>query len=322
VTGLPVNVGLALRDPILSASLIELLASAGMTVVDAAKNPWMWLVQDGEGFFLRMKLAKGSPVVLLRDHADEREPSADERAIGILAAIALPDTTKLRSIWEWSGRVLSALKTLRKRGAPVSVRANPLGPAMIAIGISTGGPPALETVFMQLAGSELPPIVIVQHMPDGFVELLAQRLTQKTSYPVAVATDFMLLRSGHAYLAPATHHLAIGRRPEGFCSRLKDLPPIRGHRPSAEILFESLVQLGVLGLGVIMTGMGGDGAQGLLALRKAGWSTAGQDESTCAVYGMPKVAKDIGATEITLPLERIGAWIRVAAGRVVVKSPA
>ena len=162
---------------------------------------------------------------------------------------------------------------------------------------------------------------IVQHMPDGFVGLLAQRLTQKTRYPVEVARDFQLLDAGCAYLAPATHHLTVGRRPEGICARLRDSAPVRGHRPSAEILFESLLPLGLKGVAVIMTGMGGDGAQGLLQLRKAGWATAGQDEATCAVYGMPRAAKELGAIERVLPLQRIGAWIRQCAGRVEQRMP-
>jgi two-component system chemotaxis response regulator CheB len=276
------------------------------------------LVQDGAGLAERLRLVDGCPVVLLRDVGDAREVTADESALGCSAAVALPDCTSLSSIWSWSGQLMAQLRVLRKRGGRLgsATRAREgSGPALVAIAISTGGPPALEQVFGDLAGADLPPIVIVQHMPDGFVTLLAQRLTNKTRYPVEVARDFQLLESGHAYLAPATHHLAVGRKPEGLCARLKDSPAVRGHRPSAEILFESLLSLGLKGVGVVMTGMGGDGAQGLLHLRKAGWDTAGQDEATCAVYGMPKTAKEVGATDLMLPLGRIGAWIRQRAAR-------
>lgn len=319
-----VPVGLFLREQDRMSTLVGLLANHGMVLAPRAADMVLALVQDGAGLAERLRLAEGIPIVLLRAVGDTREVTEDELALGCSAAVALPDCTSLSSIWAWSGQLMAQLRVLRKRGGRVGTLGKPGeigGPALIAVAISTGGPPALEQVFADLAGADLPPIVIVQHMPDGFVTLLAQRLTQKTRYPVEVARDFQLLEAGRAYLAPATHHLTVGRRPEGLCARLKDSAPVRGHRPSAEILFESLLPLGLKGVGVIMTGMGGDGAQGLLQLRKAGWATVGQDEATCAVYGMPKTAKEVGATDLMLPLGRIGAWIRQRAGRTESRVP-
>lgn len=212
MNGAKVPVGLFLREQERMATLVGLLANHGMMLASQAKDMALALVQDGAALAERLRLANGCPVVLLRDVGDAREVTADEAALGCAAAVALPDCTSLSSIWSWSGQLMAQVRMLRKRGGSglgaVRTREGN-GPALIAIAISTGGPPALEQVFGDLEGAELPPIVIVQHMPDGFVTLLAQRLTQKTRYPVQVARDFQLLEPGHAYLAPATHHLTV-----------------------------------------------------------------------------------------------------------------
>jgi two-component system, chemotaxis family, protein-glutamate methylesterase/glutaminase len=175
----------------------------------------------------------------------------------------------------------------------------------IAIGSSTGGVEALLTILSRFP-ADCPPTVITQHMPPTFTKSFADRLNRTCQPAVAEATDGAPLLPGHVYIAPGgTHHLKVGGTGQRRCMIVEG-PPESGHRPSVDALFHSVAQsIGGNAVGVILTGMGRDGAAGLLAMRKAGAHTVGQDERTSIVYGMPRAAFEGGAVERQAPLHRI-----------------
>lgn len=180
---------------------------------------------------------------------------------------------------------------------------------LIAIGASTGGPDAIRTVLRGLT-RQSPGIVIAQHMPPGFTRLFAERLTQTTGLEVVEAAGNEAILPGHVYVAPGNAHLTVRRVGSHYLTRLSDAPPVNQVRPSADVLFESVAACaGECAVGVLLTGMGRDGAQGLLAMRRAGARTYAQDEASCAVYGMPREAARLGAADAVLPLDRIAAAV-------------
>jgi two-component system chemotaxis response regulator CheB len=180
------------------------------------------------------------------------------------------------------------------------------GKKIIAIGSSTGGVEALITVLQKFPAN-CPPTVITQHMPHTFTKSFAERLNRLCAPTVAEATDGARLEVGKIYLAPGgDRHLQVVNPSSPSC-RLLDREPVNGHRPSVDMLFDSVAELaGRNAVGVILTGMGRDGAAGLLKMRRAGARTFGQNEKTCVVYGMPRVAHEMGAVETQLPLSSIG----------------
>ncbi len=180
---------------------------------------------------------------------------------------------------------------------------------LLAIGSSTGGVEALLTILANFPAN-CPPTVITQHMPATFTKSFAERLNRCCAAEVAEAHDDAPLTEGKIYLAPGgAAHLEVMGSKHLRC-RLRPSDLVNGHRPSVDVLFQSVVEtVGGQSVGVILTGMGKDGARGLLAMRQAGASTLGQDEASSVVFGMPKAAYDIGAVERQLPLEKIGGAI-------------
>lgn len=176
---------------------------------------------------------------------------------------------------------------------------------ILAFGSSTGGVEALREVFSVLPAN-CPPIVMTQHMPEQFTASFAARLDGLSEVTVAEATNGALLKAGHAYLAPGNRHLTIAQSRAGLICELHDGPKISGHRPSVDVLFESVAEIaGAQAIGTIFTGMGKDGAKGLLNMKQRGAYTIGQNEHSCVVYGMPKAAKMLGAVCEELPLHEI-----------------
>ena len=180
---------------------------------------------------------------------------------------------------------------------------------IVAIGSSTGGVEALMNVLSAFPAN-CPPTVVTQHMPATFTKSFADRLNRVCAATVSEAVEGAPLVPGHIYIAPGgEQHLQVAGVGQLRC-RLTASEPVNGHRPSVDVLFESVARhAGRSAVGVILTGMGRDGARGLHMMRGAGALTIGQNESTCVVYGMPKVAFEMGAVERQLPLERIGAEI-------------
>ena len=180
---------------------------------------------------------------------------------------------------------------------------------LIAVGASMGGVEAVREILIALP-AESPPILVTQHMPETFTATFAARLNRDSRLTVVEAQDNMPIRPGHVYLAPGGRHLNIVRSAPGFACHVFRGEPVSGHRPSVDSMFASFAKaVGGRAKGVILTGMGRDGAQGLKAMRDAGAETAGQNEASCVVYGMPKAARLLGAVERELPLDRIAGWI-------------
>lgn len=169
---------------------------------------------------------------------------------------------------------------------------------IVAIGASTGGTEATFEVVKDY-NVDIPGIVCVQHMPPGFTEMYAKRLNDQCRIQVKEAETGDRVLPGHMLIAPGgDRHMRLVKVNGGYQVEVKAGPRVNGHCPSVDVLFESVAKAaGPDAVGIILTGMGGDGAKGLLAMRKAGARTIGQDESTCVVYGMPKVAYDLGAVE-------------------------
>jgi two-component system, chemotaxis family, protein-glutamate methylesterase/glutaminase len=176
--------------------------------------------------------------------------------------------------------------------------------SIIAIGVSTGGPNALQYLFSQLPVEFAGSILVVQHMPDGFTTLFARRLDETCPIRVKEAQSGDLLVAGRALICPGNRHMKVRKLPLGNVAVLADEPPVNGHRPSVDVLFRSVAQeFGSQVMAVLMTGMGEDGAAGMGAIRAAGGLTVAQSEKTCVVFGMPKAAIERGYVMQTVDLQ-------------------
>jgi two-component system chemotaxis response regulator CheB len=176
---------------------------------------------------------------------------------------------------------------------------------LIAIGASTGGTEAIVEFLMEMP-PDSPGMVIVQHMPPEFTRRFAERCNSRTTVRVKEAEHGDEVRPGWALIAPGGRHARVRRADQGYRVTLDARPPLNRHRPSVDALFESVaVAAGPNGVGVLLTGMGTDGARGLLAMRRAGARTLAQDEGSCVVFGMPREAIAMGAAEFVVPLGRI-----------------
>jgi two-component system chemotaxis response regulator CheB len=166
---------------------------------------------------------------------------------------------------------------------------------IVVIGASTGGVEAIKALLLGLP-PDCPPTLITQHMPPRFTATFAERLNRECPMTVLEASDGQVVEAGHVYIAPGSHHLELDRSGIHNKCRLSDGPPVSGHRPSVDALFRSAARVaGKNSVGVILTGMGKDGAEGLLELRRAGAITLGQDEESSLIYGMPRAAFERGA---------------------------
>lgn len=185
---------------------------------------------------------------------------------------------------------------------------------IIALGISTGGPNALREVFKMLDPHLSQPILVVQHMPAGFTAEFAQSLNKICPLTVVEAADNMPIESGHIYIAPGSYHIVVEERFGNNVIRTNQNPQRNGHRPSADELFESVAKIYKNNaLGVIMTGMGRDGAEQLTEMRRQGAWTLGQDEESAVVYGMPKVAWELGGVQKQVSLKNMADEISAIA---------
>jgi two-component system, chemotaxis family, protein-glutamate methylesterase/glutaminase len=181
---------------------------------------------------------------------------------------------------------------------------------VIAIGISTGGPNALQYILSQIPADFLSTILVVQHMPEGFTEMFAKRLDECCALEVHEARSGDLLLAGRVLICPGNRHMMVRRMPRGDMVILSDGPAVNGHRPSADVLFHSVAQeFALTAVGLLMTGMGDDGAEGLGAIKAAGGMTIAQSEDTCVVSGMPRAAIIKGYANKIVPLDGLGAYL-------------
>ncbi len=188
---------------------------------------------------------------------------------------------------------------------------------IVAIGASTGGTEAIRAV-LELLPPDAPAIVISQHIPAAFSTPFAERMNRCSQMSVCEASDGQYILPGHVYIAPGDQHLMVARDGARYVCRLSDGPAVNRHRPSVDVMFRSVAQnVGPNALGVILTGMGEDGARGLREMLEAGATTIAQDEASSVVWGMPGAACKLGAAQAVLPLHRIPAeLLRLASGRV------
>lgn len=188
-----------------------------------------------------------------------------------------------------------------RKAAPIEI---------VAIGISTGGPNALREVFSQVEADMPVPIVVVQHMPAGFTEEFAKSLNKISPLEISEAKDGDVLKPGRVLIAPGNYHMEVEKKRLAPVVTLNSNPPVNGHRPSVDVLFSSIAKnFGGRSLAVIMTGMGKDGAREIGEIRKAGGITIAQDQGSCVVFGMPKVAYDNGFIQHLVPLKEISGLI-------------
>jgi two-component system chemotaxis response regulator CheB len=272
---------------------------------------------NGLQFLDRIMRLRPMPVVMVSTLTSQgAEATLTALELGAVDCVAKPSTAGPKAFDELADKVKAAA------GArPRAIGQGPMGGGsvappprlfkpngkIIAIGSSTGGVEALITLLSGFPAN-CPPTVITQHMPATFTRSFAQRLDRMTAPTVTEAADGDVLAPGRVYLAPGGHsHLEVAGSSTMRC-RLNATDPVSGHRPSVDVLFNSVARVAKAGaVGIILTGMGRDGAAGLLTMRGAGAATLGQNEATCVVYGMPKAAMEVGAVEKQLPLERIAA---------------
>jgi len=275
---------------------------------------------NGLEFLERIMRLRPMPVVMVSTLTERgAEVTLDALALGAVDYFAKPTNNVAAIMQSASRELVEKVKTAaraRVRPAPAGGRvvahppsSIPFPKRIVAIGSSTGGVEALLEVLSHFPAN-CPPTVITQHMPAGFTKSFANRLDQICAPAVSEASDGTSLESGHVYLAPGgVSHLEIAGRGTWRC-RLVNGDAMSGHKPSVDRLFLSVAATaGERAVGVILTGMGRDGASGLAAMRKAGAVTLGQDEATSVVYGMPRVAFETGAVTAQMPLEKIGEEI-------------
>jgi two-component system, chemotaxis family, protein-glutamate methylesterase/glutaminase len=257
-------------------------------------------------------LQLGAVDVVLKPKVRVGEPLSD-------SAIALVDTVRAAAqarVGRSRSRIAAEDRHPRLTLAPVANSGPATATQVIAIGASTGGTEVLKQLLDQLP-ADAPPIVIVQHMPERFTAAFARRLNETSAMSVREAVPGDVLRSGTALIAPGNRHMTLvrqGRDSVGIA--LLDAPLINRHRPSVDVLFSSAARtFGGAAAGVLLTGMGRDGAQGLLEMRMAGALTMAQDEASSVVFGMPRAAIEIGAAAKVLSVDLIAAaLLRVARG--------
>jgi two-component system, chemotaxis family, protein-glutamate methylesterase/glutaminase len=234
-----------------------------------------------------------------------------DAAAGHLDTIAVELIEKIKVAKRAAGRKIRA--SVAEETAPPQKKPSraALPPSrIVAIGISTGGPNALQYVLSQIPADFSASILIVQHMPEGFTEMFAKRLDECCALDVQEARSGDLLLAGRVLICPGNRHMMVRRMPRGDMAVLSDGPPVNGHRPSADVLFRSVAQAFALtSVGVLMTGMGDDGAEGLGAIKAAGGMTVAQSEDTCVVSGMPRAAILKGHVTKIVPLDSLSAFL-------------
>ncbi|MBL8669597.1 MAG: chemotaxis response regulator protein-glutamate methylesterase [Alphaproteobacteria bacterium] len=317
-------VGVA-SDPIVARHMIKTFSPDVITL--DIEMPRM----DGLDFLERLMRLRPMPVVMVSSLTESgAEATLRALELGAVDFVAKPKLdlrVGMEGLRDELVRKVRAASRAKVR-APSDRSAPAIAPSLgyrstetiVAIGASTGGVEALRDVICALP-ADAPATLVVQHMPEKFTATFAARLDGMAAVHVSEASDGARVLPGHVYIAPGSYHLSLARSGANYVCEVRDGAPVSGHRPSVDVLFNSVARVaGQRSIGVILTGMGRDGADGLLAMRNAGAATLGEDASSCVVYGMPKAASQAGAVERELPLSKMGAEIlRLAAtkGRAI-----
>ena len=274
---------------------------------------------DGLRFLEVLMNAKPTPVVMISTLTEKgAEATLRSLELGAIDFVAKPKIGVAQGMAEYHELIVDKIRTAArskvKKAKPAKVSSvNKVSYSgtekLIAIGASTGGTEAIKEV-LQTFPANAPATVITQHMPAGFTSTYARRLDSVCQMQVKEAKGGERLLPGQAYLAPGDKHMEIERSGADYRIRLSDGPRVSGHKPSVDVLFNSLCKsAGSNAIGVLLTGMGNDGANGLLELFNAGCETFCQDEASCIVFGMPKVAIEKGAAKRVLSLDDMGQAI-------------
>lgn len=287
---------------------------------------------NGLDFLERLMRERPLPVVMISSHT-ERGSETTLRALelGAVDFITKPRNSIFGGMSTYGEEVREKIRGARGAHPHVPPRANLAASAtavasspparlgrldprvlrekIVFIGASTGGTEAIRDVLVRFP-AEMPPILIVQHMPEMFTGSFARRLDNLSALHVKEAEHGEPVKPGVAYLAPGHSHLMLKRGPGGFACELSKADPVNRHRPSVDVLFHSAARVaGAQAIGVILTGMGKDGAQGMLAMRQAGAWNIAQDQASSVVWGMPREATMNGAVQDTAPLQDIAAQV-------------
>jgi two-component system chemotaxis response regulator CheB len=268
------------------------------------------------------------PVIVFSTHSKEGAYSTFKAlALGAIDFVPKPRDAAAGNLEPVASQLAEKIKVAKRAGGPKTLprpsaepiavvpskkRTRPATPPnrVIAIGISTGGPNALQYLLSQIPGDFPATFVIVQHMPEGFTDMFARRLDECCALEVQEAKSGDLLVAGRVLICPGNRHMMVRRMPRGEMVVLSDTPPINGHRPSADVLFHSVAQeFGLTSVGIIMTGMGEDGAEGIGAIKASGGMTVAQSEETCVVSGMPRTAILKGFIHKVVPLDGLAAYL-------------
>ncbi len=313
----------AVADPFAAAEKLR-LAVPDVIVLDV-EMPRM----DGVTFLKKLMAQHPVPVVICSSLVSARsETFLAAMAAGAVEVIAKPELGVKQFLEDGAEHIRETVRAAARAkvkpihaAAPIAPKlsadamlAAPTGQAMlrttekiIAIGASTGGTEALR-VLLEAMPMDCPPIVIVQHMPESFTAAFAKRLDSLCAISVSEARNGDRLLRGHALIAPGNRHTLLSRSGAQYQVEVRDGPLVSRHKPSVDVLFRSVARYaGSNAVGIILTGMGDDGARGMKEMRDLGAATIGQCESSCVVYGMPKEAMAAGAVEQEMPLEKIAA---------------
>lgn len=310
-------------DPLVARELIKKLNPEVLTL--DVEMPRM----DGLDFLEKLMRLRPMPVVMvssLTGHGSEITLRALE--LGAVDFVTKPQSGLRDGMLAYSESIAEKIRAASRARLPkrTAVQATrilhvPLlsSEKLIAIGASTGGTEAIRHVLEPLPATS-PALLITQHMPPGFTRSFAERLNKLCQITVKEAEDGERVLPGHAYIAPGARHMELTRSGANYQIRLHDGPPVNRHRPSVDVLFHSVAQFaGRNAVGVILTGMGNDGAAGLLAMRNAGAYTMAQDEASCVVFGMPREAIAMGASNEVVPLHQMSQRMmtQISAGQAL-----
>lgn len=278
---------------------------------------------DGLAFLEKLMAARPTPVVMISTLTEEgAEATLRALELGAVDFIPKPKLGVSSGIREYAEIIVEKIRAaaqvkvkplIKKHRPEITEDQKILNPAglqstekIIAIGASTGGTEAIKDLLIQLPAA-VPGIVMTQHMPPGFTRTYAERLNKTTRLHVVEAKGGERILPGHAFLAPGGYHLVVVRSGADYRVKLSDAEPVHRHRPAVDVMMESVAEVGGKNvIGVLLTGMGKDGAKGMLDIRNRGGYTIAQDEASCVVYGMPKEAVAVGGVDQIVALDKMG----------------
>jgi two-component system chemotaxis response regulator CheB len=307
----------AAPDPLVAREMIKTLNPDVLTL--DVEMPGM----DGLDFLEHLMRLRPMPVVVSTLTERDSEITFRALALGAVDFVSKPRMDIARGMEGYASEIVDKIRAAAQARVRQSVVAERLSAdailpsvsgrfssteKLIIIGASTGGTEAIKDVLTRLP-ADVPGILVAQHMPEAFTKSFADRLNGLCKISVKEACHNERILPGHAYIAPGHSHLLLRRSGASYMTELSQGPPVNRHRPSVDVLFRSAANVaGANALGIILTGMGKDGAQGMLEMRRAGCHTVAQDETSCVVFGMPREAIAVGGACEVMPLQNIARY--------------